>query len=190
MRTVFLDRDGVINENRADHVKNWAEFQFLPGAPEAIARLSRAGMQIFIITNQAIVNRGLVSCDTVEAINRRMVQELERWGAHVADVAYCPHRPDERCGCRKPEPGLLFHLARKHGVRLQDAVLVGDARSDMEAGHAAGCATMLVLTGRGATQLPMVLERPPGDVTVVRDLEQAVSLILSQTAASTRANAH
>lgn len=180
MSAVFLDRDGVINVNRDDHVKSWNEFDFIPGVPEAIARLTRAGRQIFIITNQAIVNRGVVSCDVVESINRQMVHELERQGGQVTEVAYCPHRSDEGCGCRKPEPGLLLRLARQHGVSLNDAVLIGDARSDIEAGHAAGCETMLVLTGRGSMQLPLVLDCPVGMVTVARNLEHAVDLLLSR----------
>lgn len=188
MRAVFLDRDGVINENRADHVKCWGEFRFLPGAPEAIARLTRAGVPVFIITNQAIVNRGVVSCKVVEAINRQMVRELERKGAKVAGVAYCPHRPDEQCTCRKPEPGLLHQLAQQHGVRLQEAVLIGDARTDIEAGRAAGCETILVLTGRGAAQLPLVLDQSAGAVTVAADLEHAVRLVLSRE--TSLANAH
>jgi D-glycero-D-manno-heptose 1,7-bisphosphate phosphatase len=190
VRAVFLDRDGVINENRVDHVKSWGEFRFLPRAPEAIARLTRAGHPVFIITNQAIVNRGLVSCDIVEGINRRMIRELEWQGGRVVDVAYCPHRPDERCGCRKPKPGLLLQLAHRHGVNLQDAVLIGDARSDLEAGHAVGCETMLVLTGRGTTQLPLVLNSPPGRVTVALDLEHAVDLVLSRRGVAMDVGSH
>jgi D-glycero-D-manno-heptose 1,7-bisphosphate phosphatase len=181
LRAVFLDRDGVINENRDDHVKSWSEFRFLPGAPEAIARLTQAGRQVFIITNQAIVNRGVVSCAVVESINRRMVDELERQGGRVADVVYCPHRSDEHCRCRKPEPGLLLRLAQRHGVTFHDAVLIGDARSDIEAGRAVGCETMLVLTGRGAAQLPRVLESSLGAVTVARNLGHAVDLLLSRS---------
>ena len=178
MRAVFLDRDGVINENRGDHVKSWSEFQFLPGAPEAIARLTEAGVLVFVITNQAIVNRGLVSQDVVEGINRRMVAELARRGAHITDVAYCPHRSDEHCGCRKPQPGLVLGLAQQYGVNLDDAVLIGDALSDLEAGHAAGCESLLVLTGRGRTQLPLVRHELTDTVTVVNDLSAAIEWLL------------
>jgi D-glycero-D-manno-heptose 1,7-bisphosphate phosphatase len=180
MSVVFLDRDGVINENRVDHVKSWGEFQFLPDVPRAIAKLTRAGIQVFIITNQAIVNRGLVSREVVEGINQRMVRELERWGAKIAAVAYCPHRADEQCACRKPQPGLLFRLAQEHGVSLRDSILIGDAWSDIQAGHAAGCETILVLTGRGATQLPLIPAAPAGSVTVASSLGHAVDLVLSR----------
>jgi D-glycero-D-manno-heptose 1,7-bisphosphate phosphatase len=181
MKTVILDRDGVINENRVDHVKSWGEFRFLPDAPEAIARLTRAGVRVFIITNQAIVNRGLVSRDVVEAINRRMVTELAKCGANIAAVAYCPHRPDERCSCRKPQPGLLYELAREYQVSLRDATLIGDAWTDIQAGHAAGCETILVLTGRGLTQLSQMASPALGTVTVAPNLGHAVDLVLSQT---------
>ena len=87
MEAVFLDRDGVINENRVDHVKTWQEFQFLPGALEAIVRLSGAGLKVFVITNQAIINRGLVSRSTVDAINRRMVREVWNRGGRIDAVA-------------------------------------------------------------------------------------------------------
>lgn len=182
MWTVFLDRDGVINVNRPDHVKSWGEFEFIPGSPEAIARLSRAGYRVFVITNQAIVNRGIVSSDVVEGINERMVRELEQRGAQVDGVAYCPHRPDECCACRKPQPGLLVRLAESHGINLESSVLIGDALADIQAGRAAGCHTVLVLTGRGRAQLPLVLEHEAGPVTVTGDLQGAVELLLRQTA--------
>jgi D-glycero-D-manno-heptose 1,7-bisphosphate phosphatase len=181
MRAVFLDRDGVINENRPDHVKSWAELQFVPGAVEAIARLTRAGVPVFIITNQAIVNRGLVSRETVESINDRLIREIEAGGGRIADLAYCPHRPDERCWCRKPRPGLLESLARTHGIDLRDSVLIGDAMTDIEAGHAAGCEAVLVLTGRGRDQLPLVTTPGRDPLTIAADLDDAVTLLLSRT---------
>ncbi|MCC7369136.1 MAG: HAD family hydrolase [Chloroflexi bacterium] len=181
MWTVFLDRDGVINENRPDHVKSWTEFEFLPGAPEAIARLSDAGCRVFVITNQAIINRGIVPRDVVEGINARMVEELRSYGASVTDVAYCPHRPEEACPCRKPRPGLLTALAATHSIDLASAVLIGDAFADIEAGRAAGCTrTVLVLTGRGRHQLPLIRERASTPVTVTNDLGAAVDLLLRQ----------
>ena len=180
MEAVFLDRDGVINENRPDHVKSWAELELLPGAVDAIARLARAGVPVFVITNQAIVNRGLVSREVVEEINARMVREIEAHGGRIADIAYCPHRDDEGCECRKPQPGLLVTLARKHGIDLGDSVLIGDALTDMQAGRAVGCETVLVLTGRGRAQLSLITALDLDPLTVAADLEDAVSLILSR----------
>jgi len=175
IETVFLDRDGVINENRADYVKSWAEFSFLPGAAEAIARLSRGGKRVFVITNQSIVNRGLVSRAAVEAIHRRMVREIERYGGQIEAVACCLHRPDEGCSCRKPKQGLLLDLAGEHGLDLGSTVVIGDALSDVEAAIAAGCRAILVRTGRGSDQLGTEWV---DDLTVASDLGEAVDLLL------------
>lgn len=178
MKAVFLDRDGVINQNRPDHVKDWSEFQFLPGAREAVARLGRAGIAVFVISNQAIINRGMVSRETVDGINRRMVQEIERHGGRIEAIAYCPHRPDEGCGCRKPQPGLLLSLAWRYGLDLRDATVVGDALADVEAGLAVGCQTILVLTGRGREQLRLAEMAGKGGFRVVPDLTAATDLLL------------
>ena len=178
MKAVFLDRDGVINENRSDHVKSWAEFRFLPGALEAIARLSKAGVLVFVITNQAIINRGTVSRDIVSEINRRMAQEIERWGGRIEAVACCPHRPEERCLCRKPQPGLLLDLARRYGLKLSDTAVVGDALTDIEAGLAAGCQAVLVMSGRGREQLAIATAAGKNGFRVAADLRSAVELLL------------
>jgi D-glycero-D-manno-heptose 1,7-bisphosphate phosphatase len=182
MRGVFLDRDGVINVNRSDHVKNWEEFEFLPGAVEAIVRLSNAGLAPFVITNQAIVNRGMVSRELVEWINLRMQRAVERRGGQIKAVAFCPHRPEERCGCRKPEPGLLMSLARSFDVDLNSSVVIGDALSDIEAGQAAGCSTILVLTGRGRDQLALAHATGRNGFVVAPDLTAATEMILRSMA--------
>lgn len=176
---IFLDRDGVINENRTDHVKSWAEFRFLPGAPEAVARLSRAGLRIFVVTNQAVVNRGLVSDGTVGAVNHRMVRELRRHGGRIEAVACCPHRPEERCTCRKPRPGLLLALALRYGVDLQAAAVVGDALTDIQAGQAAGCHTVLVLTGRGHHELQRAASSGANGFMVAPDLHGVADLFVT-----------
>lgn len=183
MRTVFLDRDGVINENRADHVKSWAEFAFVPGALQALRRLNQAGIQAFIVTNQAIVNRGVVTRDIVDKINGEMLREVERSGGKITAVAYCPHRPDEKCGCRKPQPGLLLALSREHQVDLTQSVIIGDALGDVDAGLSAGCRAILVLTGRGSEQLAQARRMGKNGFTVVQDLVAAVDLLLQSEAA-------
>ena len=179
-KAVFLDRDGVINENRPDHVKSWAEFQFLPGVLDGIARLSQAGVHVFVISNQAIVNRGLVSRDSVDTINQRMIDAIRRRGGNVDAVAYCPHRPEEHCDCRKPQPGLLLALARLHGVDLEDAIVIGDALSDVDAAHAAGCKAILVQTGRGGEQLAMAKAAGRNGFAVAPDLRSAIELLLGE----------
>jgi D-glycero-D-manno-heptose 1,7-bisphosphate phosphatase len=176
---VFLDRDGVINVNRPDHVKCWAEFEFLPGALEALARLAALGLPVIVVTNQAIVNRGMVPQRMVDEINCRMAAEIVRAGGRIDAVVYCPHRPEEACQCRKPQPGLLLEAARRYRLDLRRSVLVGDALSDIEAGQAAGCQTILVLTGRGAEQHALAARQGRNGYLVAQDLGEAVELLVA-----------
>ena len=155
--TVFVDRDGVINANRVDHVRSWSEVEFLPGALDGLALLARNGFDVIVVTNQAIVNRGEAPRAAVDAIHARMTAEIERHGGAVRAVQVCPHRPDEGCGCRKPAPGLLFDAAARHGIQLSDAILIGDHEHDLEAARRAHCASILVLSGR-------TRERPTGQL--------------------------
>ncbi|HVC34338.1 MAG TPA: HAD family hydrolase [Chloroflexota bacterium] len=180
IKAVFLDRDGVINENRPDHVKSWREFHFLPGVPEAVARLSRAGAMVFVTSNQAVINRGTVSREMVDAINQRMVREIARRGGWIEAVVCCPHRPDERCSCRKPRPGLLLGLADRYGLDLEETVVIGDALTDVEAGQAAGSRAILVLTGRGSEQLALATSMGKNGFSVASDLGAATELLLRQ----------
>ena len=177
MRAIFLDRDGVICENRSDHVKSWDEFQFLPGAKDSLAALSRLGLPIIVITNQAIVGRGMVPASVVDDIHRRMVAEVEAYGGRIDRVVYCPHRPEDRCGCRKPEPGMLWQMADEMGIDLTQSYLVGDAATDLMAGQRVGCRLIMVLTGRGLQQLLPAL-RAVDRFTVTRNLMSATTHIL------------
>jgi D-glycero-D-manno-heptose 1,7-bisphosphate phosphatase len=174
---IFLDRDGVINRNRPDHVKSWSEFEFLPGALEALKRLAQAGVPVVIVSNQAAIGRGLVTREAVEAINRRMVDEIRAAGGRVDDVLFCPHGPEAGCDCRKPRAGLLLQAAERWGIDLEASVLVGDAESDILAAQCAGCHPLLVLTGRGAEQLRLLQASGRDGYTVVDDLPAAVEWI-------------
>jgi len=161
-RAIFLDRDGVINENRDDHVKSWDEFAFLPGVLTALRMLRRLGLPIFIVTNQAIINRGLVAPSVLEDIHHRMVQQIRRHGGAVHDIRHCPHDSHEDCGCRKPRPGMLLELAARWNIDLARSYLVGDAWTDIAAGRAVRCRCIMVKTGRGAAhaQLPEARQHP------------------------------
>jgi D-glycero-D-manno-heptose 1,7-bisphosphate phosphatase len=167
----------VICENRSDHVKSWDEFRFLPGAKNSLAALSRLGLPIVVITNQAIVGRGMVSSKVVDEIHQRMVAEVEAHGGRIDQVVYCPHRPDDRCACRKPEPGMLLQVADQMGIDLSQSYLVGDAATDLMAGQRVGCQLFLALTGRGWQQLLPALYSVNG-FTVTRNLMEATTHIL------------
>lgn len=155
MRALFLDRDGVINENRPDYVTSWGHVRLIGGALSALHLLSRAGWPLFIVTNQAAVNHGLLSVGVLEQINQGLVSVAARHGATIRDLRFCPHRPDEGCACRKPRPGMLLDLATAYGIDLSQSYMIGDALSDIAAGQAAGCQTIMVRTGRGREQLAL-----------------------------------
>lgn len=150
MKLVILDRDGTLNEDSADYVKTPEEWIPLPGALEAVARLNHAGWHVVIATNQSGLGRGLYDVSTLNAMHAKMHKLLAAVGARVDAVFYCPHGPDERCHCRKPEPGLFELIGERYGLDLHGVPTVGDTARDLVAGVAVGCEPHLVLTGKGA----------------------------------------
>ena len=174
---IFLDRDGVINRNRTDHVKTWAEFDFLPGVLPALRRLSHLEWPVVVISNQAIVGRGLVSRQTLDVINGHMVRTVQSVGGRIDRVFCCPHRPEEKCCCRKPEPGLLLQAADQMKLDLSHSFFVGDAESDVMAAKAAGCRPVLVKTGRGEGQMNILRQGQVMGYYLADDLAEAVNWI-------------
>jgi D-glycero-D-manno-heptose 1,7-bisphosphate phosphatase len=178
MSTIFLDRDGVINENRSDYVKSWGEFCFLAGSKEAIAMLTTAGHRIIVCTNQAGVARGHLSRETVENIHRRMVAEIAQAGGRIERVYYCPHGKDESCSCRKPRPGMLLRARDELGIDLHDAIFIGDSISDIQAALAAGVHPILVLTGLGMEHLREHFQEADGPFHIAESLKNTAEIIL------------
>ena len=174
---VFLDRDGVINGNRSDYVKSWDEFEFLPGVLGSLRRLASTRYAIVVVSNQSAINRGLVSTAEVNAINDRMLREIEEAGGRIDAVYICPHRPDEECDCRKPKPGLLYQAADELAIDLASSYLVGDALSDMEAALAVKCTPFLVLTGRGREELARAHDSGLANFVYAPDLAETVEWI-------------
>ncbi len=148
-RAIFLDRDGVINRNRPDHVKSWDEFVFLPGALDALRQLAATDFVTIITTNQAAINRRLVTDEVVRDIHSRMMAAIEHAGGRIDAVYYCPHKPEERCDCRKPMPGMYLRAARENGIDLARSYVIGDASVDLDAARAIGAQAVLVESGRG-----------------------------------------
>ncbi len=147
---VFMDRDGVINRDSPDYIKSWSEFEFLPGSLEAMARLTRSGFQIIIITNQSIINRGMVKQAVLDDIFRRMTAAVIAAGGAILDIFFCPHTPHEDCDCRKPKPGMILTAGRRHGIDLSRAYMIGDNAKDIQCARNAGVGTsILVRTGAG-----------------------------------------
>ncbi len=181
---IFMDRDGVINENKDDYVKSWEEFTFLPGVFEPLKKLANDDHALVIISNQSAIGRGIVTLGEVEEINDRMLEVIGAVGGRVDGVYYCPHRPDEDCDCRKPRPGLILRAAQQLGLDLTRSIIIGDAVSDVEAAQEVGCASIFVLTGRGSRELPKLLAKGFKDVPVVENLAQAVELVPALRAAN------
>jgi D-glycero-D-manno-heptose 1,7-bisphosphate phosphatase len=176
---IFLDRDGVLIENRADYVREWSQVQVYPGAIRALAVPALVNYRIVIITNQSAVGRGLMSLETAQAINDRLVDLIHRQGGHVDAVYMCPHRPAENCACRKPRPGLLLRAAQELSLDLGRSWMIGDAWSDIQAGQAAGIGqTILLKTGRGAAQLSQGHTDEISASLIFDDLPQAIESIL------------
>jgi D-glycero-D-manno-heptose 1,7-bisphosphate phosphatase len=175
---VFLDRDGVIIENRPDHVKSWSDVRFLDGSLAAMRRLAAAPLAIVIVSNQAVVGRGLLDEEVAWQLQRQVVAEIAAGGGRIDASYLCPHHPQAGCPCRKPAPGMLLQAAQDLDLDLRRSWLVGDAVSDLEAARAAGVRGILVRTGRGAEQQNL-LSGPIASCLVVADLAAAVEKILT-----------
>lgn len=145
-KIVFIDRDGVINKKapKADYVKSWKEFTFLPGAIEGLALLSRRGYEIYIISNQAGIARGVMTIQDLHDIHGRMLKELEKHNVKIAGIYFCPHGWGDDCDCRKPKPGMLFQAANEHHFDATKALMIGDDVRDVEAAEAAGSRSVLM----------------------------------------------
>lgn len=163
--TVFLDRDGVLIENRDAHVRRASDVALIPGAVDAVRRLSER-RNVVIVTNQAVIERDLAPAEEILAIHQSIIELFEAGGASIVGSVICPHDPASRCVCRKPKPGMLLAASRTWGCRLEDSWMVGDAITDVQAGAAAGCRTMLVRTGRGAKHEDDTRNAHPGCVMV------------------------
>ena len=147
--TIVLDRDGVINQKapKAEYITKWSEWIWLPGSKEAICMLKKAGYRVLVVSNQAGIARGYMTHDDLSAIHKKMENELNEWGGGIDKIYYCPHGWDEKCECRKPKPGMLFHAQKDFHLDLSLIYFVGDDERDEMAGKAAGMKTVLVNCG-------------------------------------------
>jgi histidinol-phosphate phosphatase family protein len=179
---VFLDRDGVLIENRADYVRDWSQVTILPKTITALANFRNTKYKIVLVTNQSGIGRGLISLKTVQEINDQLVNAIEGNGGRIDGVYMCPHTPEDQCDCRKPRSGLLLQAARELSLDLGSSWMVGDAWSDLLAGQAANLkGVILVKTGRGADQLLQPKPEFLKGFVVVDDLSDALDSITHLT---------
>jgi D-glycero-D-manno-heptose 1,7-bisphosphate phosphatase len=179
LKLVILDRDGTINRASDEFIKAPEEWQPLPGAMEAISRLNHAGYHVVLATNQSGLGRGLFDVAALNSVHSHMIKTLAAAGGRIDAIFYCPHTPDEGCGCRKPWPGLFAQIAERYGVNLQGVPCIGDSLRDMQAAEAAGCAPHLVCTGRHADLLGQALPAGfPAHTRIHADLAACVDHLL------------
>ena len=147
-KAVFLDRDGTIARD-VHYCSRPEDFEILPAVPLAIKMLNDSGFKVVVVTNQSGIARGYFTEEALARIHNRMVCELEKHGARLDAVYYCPHHPDEGCGCRKPGTALFYKAAADVGIDFTRSYMVGDMQMDIDAGKALGCRAVLVTTGNG-----------------------------------------
>jgi D-glycero-D-manno-heptose 1,7-bisphosphate phosphatase len=175
MKLLILDRDGVINYDSDAYIKNLDEWIPLPGAIEAIARLTQAGWTVAVATNQSGVARGYYDLATLEAMHARLRELVAAQGGQLGLIVHCIHGPDDGCACRKPKPGMLKQIATHYGVSLNGIWFVGDSSGDLTAARAVDCKPVLVKTGKGERTLAKGL---PAGTLVFDDLAAVANQLL------------
>ena len=149
---VFLDRDGVLVKNiNHDYIREKTQIELLPFAKQAVDELFESGFKIVIVTNQACVGKGFISIDDALIIQNEIVNQLDPDGSKDLKSELCPHTNEERCSCRKPQPGMVVEAGKKYKLDLPKSYMVGDALSDIKASLASGVKPIFVLSGRGKT---------------------------------------
>lgn len=150
MGLVILDRDGVINEDSDEYIKSPEEWVAIPGSLEAIARLNQSGYRVVVASNQSGVARRLFDIEALNRIHEKMLLALAEVGGTIDALFFCPHKPSDRCRCRKPQPGMLLDIADRLRTPLDDVPVVGDSLRDLKAASAVSARPILVRTGKGA----------------------------------------
>lgn len=142
-KAFFLDRDGVINEN-PHPINHVGQFAFISGAVDAIRTLHEHGYKVFVVTNQGGVGLGFMEQEALDEIHRHMDERITEAGGMIAEIVACTHKPKSGCACRKPEPGMMLDLAKRHHIDIGQSYMVGDFYTDIQAGHRAGLKTVYI----------------------------------------------
>lgn len=178
MDLVILDRDGVINQDSAEHIRSPEEWVPIPGSLDAIARLNRAGYRVVCATNQSGLKRRLFDIETLNRIHEAMHRQLAEVGGHVEAVFMCPCHPKDNCACFKPNPGMLQEIATRLRVSLDTVPYIGDKLSDVQAARAAGARPFLVKTGYGQDTIDRGEDLD--DVAIYEDLAAAADVLIAR----------
>ncbi|MSU54342.1 MAG: D-glycero-beta-D-manno-heptose 1,7-bisphosphate 7-phosphatase [Candidatus Staskawiczbacteria bacterium] len=173
VKAVFLDRDGTINVNHENYVKEISDFKFLPGAISAIKQLSKTDYKIIVITNQSGIGRKVITENKLKEIHRWMVGQLKKHGARIDGIYYCSHHPDNGCSCRKPEPGMFLRAMKDFNINLSKSWMVGDDKKDIIAARRANIRAIKI-----GEKLPKELKLEANHY--VKNLLEAVTIILKK----------
>lgn len=191
MKLLILDRDGTLNRNRDDYVASPEEWEPLPGALEAVARLNHGGWRVVLATNQSGIGRGMFDMASLNAIHAKLHRQLAAVGGRIEAVFFCPHAPEDACDCRKPAPGLFQQIGQRFGVPLALVPAAGNAVRHVQAAALAGCVPHLLLTGKSehlrdrlgqasAPELAALAPALPPATQVHEDLTTFADWLLSQ----------
>lgn len=143
-KAIFLDRDGVINKEHKDYVKNIDELEVFSDIVNPLKLLQQNEFLLIVITNQSAINRGLTTVTSVNEIHNKIQNFLNGFSLFIDEFYICPHRPDENCDCRKPKPGLILRATKEHSIDLSKSWMIGDNQSDITAASLSGCKGLLI----------------------------------------------
>jgi histidinol-phosphate phosphatase family protein len=174
-RAVFIDKDGTLIENVPFNV-NPDKIRLMPGAAKALSRLAMAGYELYVISNQPGVAMGKFTADDLQGVERRIRELLGEGIGRIRKFYWCVHAADQGCVCRKPKPGMFFQAAAEQGIDLKSSWMIGDILHDVEAGHRAGCRSILVENGNETEWELSPSSRVPD--FMAKDLEDAAAEIL------------
>lgn len=147
IRTVFLDREGVITPKLAkgEYVLRPEQVELAPEVAMSLWTLGKFGCRLFIVSNQSCVGRGLITYSDALALHRLLLRKLNEQGVRIEDSLLCPHVEEDECACRKPNPGMILNLCSMHGLSPRSSVMIGDSWTDMQAAEAAGCQQRILI---------------------------------------------
>jgi histidinol-phosphate phosphatase family protein len=157
-KAIFLDRDGVINKNRDDYVKSTKELEIFSNIGKEILKLKMKGFLIIVITNQSVINREIITITELEEIHSTIQKFLMKSKTSIDKFYFCPHRPDENCDCRKPKPGLILQAINEFSIDVSKSWMVGDSKTDIQAGEKAGCKTIFLKKNDSFTNILKIIE--------------------------------
>ena len=182
-KTIFIDRDGVINKDpggwtKYSYVTKWDEFFFIDGSVKALQLLKDAGYKIFVISNQGGISKGYFTQKDLDEVNRKMLIEIKKGGGKIDRLFYCIHHDKDNCECRKPKTGLIEQAAKTMRIDFKETYIIGDSIRDVEAGKRIGMKTIFVSSGK--TPLSELDSWGIKPDYIKKDLLEAVEWLLSK----------